>query len=36
MPVERIKAIVGTRAVKSDLRVAEASKIVKDSAKING
>ncbi len=36
MPVERIKSIVGTKAVKSDLMVSEASKIVKDSAKING
>ncbi len=36
MPADRIKSIVGTKAVKSDLRVAEASKIVKDSAKING
>ena len=36
MPVARIKSIVGTKAVKSDLMVAEASKIVKDSAKIKG
>ncbi len=36
MPVARIKSIVGIKAVKSDLRVAEASRIVKDSAKING
>ncbi len=36
MTADRIKSIVGTKAVKSDLRVAEASKIVKDSAKING
>ena len=32
----RIKSVVGEKAVKSDLMVAEASKIVKDSAKING
>ena len=36
MPADRIKSIVGTKAVKSDLMVAEASKIVKDSAKIKG
>ncbi len=36
MSADKIKSIVGTKAVKSDLRVAEASKIVKDSAKING
>ena len=36
LSVERIKSIVGTKAVRSDLMVAEASKIVKDSAKIKG
>ena len=36
MSADKIKSIVGAKAVKSDLRVAEASKIVKDSAKING
>ena len=36
LSTDRIKALVGTKAVKSDLMVAEASKIVKDSAKIKG
>ncbi len=36
MPVERVRSLVGLKAVKNDLRVAEASKIVKDSAKITG
>ncbi len=32
----KVKSIVSIKAIKSDLKVAEASKIVKDSAKING
>ncbi len=33
---EKVKSVVSIKAVKEDLAVAEASKIVKDSAKING
>ena len=36
LTAEKIKAIVSPKAIKSDLKVAEASKIVKDSAKFNG
>ena len=36
LTADKIKAIVSPKAIKSDLRVAEASKIVKDSAKFNG
>ena len=34
--VDRVKSVVSVRAVKEDLKVSEASKIVLDSAKING
>lgn len=33
---ERVKQIISVKSVKADLKVQEASKIVKDSAKING
>lgn len=33
---EKVRSVVSVRAVKEDLAVAEASKIVRDSAKING
>ena len=36
LTADKVKAIVSPNAIKADLRVAEASKIVKDSAKING
>lgn len=36
LTADKIKAIVSPKAIKSDLKVAEASKIVKDSAKFNG
>lgn len=36
LTVEKVKSVVSVKAVKDDLRVAEASKIVLDSAKING
>ena len=36
LTAEKIKAIVSPKAIKADLKVAEASKIVKDSAKFNG
>ena len=36
LTADKVKAIVSPKAIKADLRVAEASKIVKDSAKING
>lgn len=36
LTVEKIKAIVSPKAIKADLKAAEASKIVKDSAKFNG
>ncbi len=36
LTAEKIKAIVSPKAIKSDLKAAEASKIVKDSAKFNG
>lgn len=36
LTVERVKSVVSVKAVKEDLKVAEASKIVLDSAKING
>lgn len=34
--VDRVKSVVSVKAVKEDLKVGEASKIVLDSAKING
>lgn len=34
--VDRVKSVVSVKAVKEDLKVSEASKIVLDSAKING
>ncbi len=36
LTVEKVKSVVSVKAVKEDLKVAEASKIVLDSAKING
>lgn len=36
LTVDRVKSVVSVKAVKEDLKVAEASKIVLDSAKING
>ena len=36
LTADKIKAIVSPKAIKADLKVAEASKIVKDSAKFNG
>ncbi len=36
LTADKIKAIVSPKAIKSDLKAAEASKIVKDSAKFNG
>ena len=36
LTAEKIKAIVSPKAIKADLKAAEASKIVKDSAKFNG
>lgn len=33
---DKVKSIISIKAVKGDLKVSEASKIVKDSAKING
>ena len=36
LTAEKIKTIVSPKAIKADLKVAEASKIVKDSAKFNG
>lgn len=36
LTADQIKAMVGEKAIRADLEVAEASKIVKDSAKING
>lgn len=36
LTAEKVRSIISDKAVKQDLAVAEASKIVKDSAKING
>lgn len=36
LTVDKVKSVVSVKAVKEDLKVAEASKIVLDSAKING
>lgn len=36
LTVDRVKSVVSVKAVKEDFKVAEASKIVLDSAKING
>ena len=36
LTVEKVRSIISDKSVKQDLAVAEASKIVKDSAKING
>ncbi len=36
LTVEKVKSVVSVKAVKEDLKVAEASKIVLDCAKING
>jgi len=36
LTADKIKAIVSPKAIKADLKAAEASKIVKDSAKFNG
>ena len=33
---DKVKSIISIKSVKGDLKVSEASKIVKDSAKING
>ncbi len=36
LTADKVKSIVSPKSIKADLKVAEASKIVKDSAKING
>lgn len=36
LTTDRVKSVIRVKDVKSDLKVAEASKIVKDAAKING
>ncbi len=36
MPVDDVKKYVGLNSLKADMKVSEAAKIVKDSAKIEG